>query len=371
MDPIPFLLPNLVKKESFLGYLSQIDHTRSYSNYGPLNTLFEDRTVNEIFDHVGAAVTVNNATSGLTLAIAHCKRPKARYALMPSFTFAATPLAAMWCGLEPYFVDLSEDDWCMSETLTEELLDKLGEQVAVVVPYAAFGTDMDLTYYEKLQAAGIPVVVDAAASLGTTGDNGQFGKGFSGLVVFSFHATKAFGIGEGGLVYSGNENMIRQIRQAGNFGFDAARESSIMGMNSKMSEYAAAVALATLDAFPEKKAVRQKLYNRYLRQFHRLRLFEKGWMVHRSRGIIPHQFLPLLCPEDKVNRDVVSSLAAHGIEVKTYFSPVCHRQKLFAGCPSTSLRVTEGISRRILSLPLWEEMAESDIDFITERIAEL
>jgi dTDP-4-amino-4,6-dideoxygalactose transaminase len=369
MDRIPFLLPNLVKKENFLHLFAQIENSRQFSNYGPLNSLFEDRVVNEIFDHIGAAVTVNNATSGLTLAISQCKRPKARYALMPSFTFAATPLAAIWCGLEPYFVDISEDDWCMNEQLVDELLEKLGEQVAVVVPYATFGTDMDLTYYQKLQDAGIPVVVDAAASFGTTGDNGQFGKGFTGLIVFSFHATKAFGIGEGGLVYSGNGQIIQQIRQAGNFGFSGARESAILGMNSKISEYTAAIALATLDIYQEKKAARQNIYHWYVNYGTRLGLFEKGWVLHKSRGVIPHQFFPVLCPEEETNQNVIASLAAHQIESRAYFSPACHQQKLFSRYSSTSLQVTDNISRRIVSLPLWEELQEHDVKLIVERVA--
>lgn len=370
MDKFPFLVPNLVKKESFQHLFSQIESTRRYSNYGPLNTLFEEKAVSEMFGHVGSAVTVNNATSGLMLAISQCKRPKARYALMPSFTFSATPLAALWCGLEPYFVDIAEDSWCMNERLVDDLLEKLGDQVAVVVPYATFGTNMDLAYYQKLQDAGVPVVVDAAASFGTTGDGGHFGKGFSGLIVFSFHATKAFGIGEGGLVYSGNGQTIEQIRQAGNFGFSGGRESIILGMNSKISEYTAAIALATLDVYQEKKAVRQTLYHWYVKYLTGLGLPDRGWIFHSCKGMIPHQFFPVLCPEEEVNLDIIASCADRGIELRTYFSPACHQQKLFASHPSTSLHVTDNISRRILSLPLWEEMTENDVKSIAERLAE-
>jgi dTDP-4-amino-4,6-dideoxygalactose transaminase len=289
---------------------------------------------------------------------------------MPSFTFAATPLAAMWCGLEPYFVDITEDNWCINEHQVDELLEKLGDQVAVVVPYATFGTNMDLTYYQKIQDAGIPVVVDAAASFGTIGDGGHFGKGFSGLIVFSFHATKAFGIGEGGLVYSGDQQIIHQIRQAGNFGFSGARESAILGMNSKISEYTAAIALATLDVFQEKTAVRQNLYHKYLYYFTDLGLIDKGWVVHKSSGSIPHQFFPVLCSKDEVNRNVVASLAARHIELRTYFSPACHQQKLFASLPSSPLQVTDNISRRILSFPLWEKMVEKDVKWVAERMIE-
>ena len=144
----------------------------------------------------------------------------------------------MWCGLEPYFVDIKDDDWCMNEELIKELLEKLGDEVALVMPYATFGTNLDLKFYQRVQDSGVPVVIDAA-SFGTSGVNGAFGKGFTGVVVFSFHATKPFGIGEGGLVYSADKSLISKIRQAGNFGFSENRETTLQGLNSKLSEYAA------------------------------------------------------------------------------------------------------------------------------------
>lgn len=371
MKSIPFLKPNLVKKEKYMELFSQIEESRKYTNYGPLNHQFEEKIIIEIFDEIGAAVTTNNATSGLMLAISQCKRPDARFALMPSFTFSATPLAAIWCGLEPYFIDISADDWCMDQRLVDDAIKRLGDQVAVVVPYATFGTAMDLTYYQKLQDSGIPVVVDAAASFGTTGADGAFGKGFSGLVVFSFHATKAFGIGEGGLVYSSNESLIEQIRRAGNFGFSTSRETTQLGMNSKISEYTAAIALATLDAYTDKKKDRQQLDQWYRKFFDEFSLNEKGWVTHKSIGSIASQFFSLLCPEEQDNKSIITRLATYQIEARSYFSPTCHQQIMFACYPSTTLQVTENLSRRIVSLPLWEEMKEYEVRYIMERINRL
>ncbi|CAM3181476.1 UDP-4-amino-4-deoxy-L-arabinose-oxoglutarateaminotransferase YvfE [Paenibacillus larvae subsp. larvae DSM 25719] len=211
MYEIPFLRPNLVKKERLLSYFEKIEASRIYSNYGPLNHLFETRVIAQMFGGIGSAVTVHNATLGLMLAISQSKRPRGKYAVMPSFTFAATPLAAEWCGLEPYFLDIEPDDWQMNRAQLEETVERLGEQIALVVPYATFGSAIDFSIYNKLLQEGIPVVIDAAASFGTTivEDAAQFGKGFGGAVVFSFHATKTFGVGEGGLVYSADQDLIQ------------------------------------------------------------------------------------------------------------------------------------------------------------------
>jgi dTDP-4-amino-4,6-dideoxygalactose transaminase len=361
MYKIPFLKPNLVKKEAYLEYLSQIDESRLYSNYGPLNGLFEHRVLKEYFRGEGALTTVSNATIGLMLAISQTKRPNGRYALMPSFTFPATPLAAMWCGLEPFFIDIRHDDWCMDETILTETLDRLGDQTACIVTYATFGTCLNLSRYEALHRSGTPVVIDAASSFGASSDGGYFGRGFSGPVVYSFHATKTFGIGEGGLVYSADHDLIRRLRQAGNFGFSSDRVSVTQGLNSKLSEYAAALALATLDAFHEKRKIRQRIYQWYMNQFQNADLFSQGWRPQATNGEIPRQTASFLCPGDRSNIDYVAKLANHQVESRTYFSPPCHRQPLFAAYPRSEMYVTDHVSGRIINLPTWEEMSEVDV----------
>jgi dTDP-4-amino-4,6-dideoxygalactose transaminase len=367
---IPFLRPKLVKQEEFLQYFLEIDKSRIYSNYGPINTRFESRVLNDYFDNIGAVTTVNNATIGLMLAISQCKRSKGKYALMPSFTFAATPLAAMWCGLEPYFIDICSDDWCINKELLNDLLKRLGDRIAVVIPYATFGTNLDLEYYRQIHESGIPVVVDAAASFGTTGEKGHFGKNFPGVVVFSFHATKSFGIGEGGLLYSGNIELIQKIRQSANFGFSIERESTLQGLNGKMSEYSAAIALSTLNVFPRKLKTRMKIHQWYLEQLNQKNLLKKGWLVQKTNGKIAYQFMPVLCPEGQSNIDFIQRLANQGIEARTYFSPACHQQSQFKSYPHTSLLVTENMSKRIISLPLWEEMDLNHVILVIEGVCD-
>ncbi|WP_240414502.1 DegT/DnrJ/EryC1/StrS family aminotransferase [Paenibacillus periandrae] len=366
MIKIPFLRPNLVKHDTLIPYLTEIESSRIYSNFGPLNTRFEHRVMDEYFDHLGAATTVNNATIGLILAISQSKRPKGKYVLMPSFTFAATPLAAIWCGLEPFFVDIDSDNWCMDEKKVSECLQILGDEVAAVLPYATFGTHMNLDFYRQIHESGIPVVVDAAASFGVTDSHNHFGKGFPGCVVYSFHATKSFGVGEGGLIYSANPELISRIRQAENFGFSTNRETTLLGLNGKISEYTAAIALSTLDIFDDKIKARQQIYTWYLEQLDQKDLFNKGWTVQKAVGEIPYQFMSMCCPDGLYNRDIIHSLASQNIEARTYFAPPCHQHPLLNGYPHTPLPVTEQISSRIVSLPLWEEMTNQDVHLVVE-----
>jgi dTDP-4-amino-4,6-dideoxygalactose transaminase len=369
MFEIPFLRPNLVKKERFISNFEKIEQTRIYSNYGPLNNLFEERVITQMFDGTGSAVTVQNATIGLMLSISQSKRPKGKYAVMPSFTFAATPLAAEWCGLQPYFLDIEPENWQMNREQLDQTVKLLGDEIAVIVPYATFGTAIELSVYNMLLQQGIPVVIDAASSFGTITpeEAAHFGKGFGGAVVFSFHATKSFGIGEGGLVYSMDQDLIKRIRQAGNFGFSSSRESVIQGLNSKMSEYTAAIALATLDQFKAVQENRRTIYEYYLQELLQADLLERGWSTQKKQGSVVDQFISILSPNSYSNREVVELLASNSIEARTYFSPACHQQKQFQSYPHSTLHVTEYIAKHIVSLPLWEELDE----IIVQRIVKI
>jgi hypothetical protein len=71
--------------------------------------------VAEYFRGLGAVSTLDNATTGLMLAIAFVKVPGRRYAVMPRLTFSATPLAPIWAGLEPYFVDVRMSDFAVDQ----------------------------------------------------------------------------------------------------------------------------------------------------------------------------------------------------------------------------------------------------------------
>jgi dTDP-4-amino-4,6-dideoxygalactose transaminase len=105
-----------------------------------------------------------------------------------------------------------------------------------IVPYATFGTDIDLDRYAWLaRRHGVGVVVDAAASLGTLDERGRGRTGAPFTLVYSMHATKTFSVG-GGLVYSGDGDRIDQLRAMVNFGFERGRVATLPGINAKMPE---------------------------------------------------------------------------------------------------------------------------------------
>jgi dTDP-4-amino-4,6-dideoxygalactose transaminase len=369
MEKIPFLRPKLVEHEAYAHHLEAMDRVRHYTNFGPLNSRFEREVVDGWMGGIGEATTVCNATLGLMLAISEMKRP-GKYAVMPSFTFAATPLAAQWCGLEPYFVDVDPHEWVVDHPKLQSILKRHGDDIAVVVPYATCGTHMDLEPYEEMMRSGLPVVVDAAPCFGTSLHGEQFGKGFSGSIVFSFHATKAFPVGEGGMVYSADTDLIKRLRLASNYCFDGGRESTGLGLNAKLSELGAAVALATLERFPGAVERRKRTYATYVQLLTEAGVLNAGWRLQAVQGEAAYQWLPLLAPDVAARERLMNAAVDHGVELRRYFVPPCHVHKQFAGAPRGDMTVTDQLGDRVVSLPLWDEIDEESLERVVAVVTE-
>jgi dTDP-4-amino-4,6-dideoxygalactose transaminase len=350
--------------------LAGIEESGLYSNYGPVNTRLEQAFVAEMFGGVGACVTVCNATIGLMLALRHAarRRPGSRnFAVMPSFTFAAMGHAAIWAGLTPLLIDVDRHSWMPSADAEDQALRRYGDEVAVLFPYATFGNTLDLERYTRMQRLhGVPVVVDAAASLGSVMADGRaFATGFTGTVVFSMHVTKAFATGEGGLIYSADEATIAALRCMGNYGFGAPRSATMPGLNAKLSEVAALLGLTKLAEYGDVVAHRAALAARYR---HRLRGWELQVLHGRQHAF---QFMPVLLPPSAAHwrSEIIATLAAEGIGAGAYFSPHIAQQPYFAAnSVAEKLTTTERIARRIISLPMADTMTEADVDAICDSL---
>ena len=366
---IPFLKPHLVELPAYESLIRSIEQSHIYSNFGPLNTRFETELLGRFFTGAGALSTVNNATIGLMVALRLHGLAGRRHVIMPSYTFVATPLAAMWAGFTPYFVDVAPDDWALDHDKVTAALQALDGDVAAVMPYATFGNNIDLAFYADLERQGIPVVVDAAASLGCFDGNANFGTGFPGLVVYSLHATKSFPVGEGGVIYSARADLIARLRGMLNFGFDQNRVSAEMGLNGKLPELLAAVGIATLQAFDAGAMKSRAAAARYIAAFGGPDFARRGWQTQRLRGDVLRPFFPILTPPDRPASGVLQHLEAHGIQTRAYFNPACHQQPAFRDCPHGDLTQTEAMAPRSLCLPQWNALPQEDIDRIIDLLA--
>jgi dTDP-4-amino-4,6-dideoxygalactose transaminase len=364
---IPLVRPSPPQLSRAVMELQALEQSGIFSNYGPVNTRFEEETLDRFFGGEGACTTVCNATIGLMLAIKDAvgEQPAGKFALMPCFTFAATAHAALWCGLTPLLCDIHPTNWAADPAAEAELLERYAGKIAVVIPYATFGYPIDLEHYKRLAAQlGVPVVVDAAASLGTFDEQGRgFGSGFAGSVVYSMHATKSFAVGEAGLIYSADRDRIAKLRAMSNFGFGEPRTATMAGLNGKLSEVSALLGQLRLADYDLVIAHRGALHDRYRNALPELQFQLK------APGTQAHQFVTALLPSGLGDRRTAirEELAGQGIGTGTYFSPHLMEQPYFQKvCVAGPLPVCDDVSARMMSLPLFDTMTEREVDQVTE-----
>src|SRR5947209_2155589 len=213
-------------------YLGQIDANAWYSNHGPLATALQSR----LAGHWGVAGTevalVANATAGLTLALQASGAPPGSTCLLPSWTFVASAGAVTAAGLQPHFVDVCAGTWAPDPSELRLLARR--HHPGAILLVAPFGAPIELAAWDRLHAeTGIPVVVDAAAAFDTMRHGGPMPPGACPVVV-SLHATKVFGIGEGGAVIARDPDLMRRIRALSQFGFAGSRAAQLPGVNAKI-----------------------------------------------------------------------------------------------------------------------------------------
>jgi dTDP-4-amino-4,6-dideoxygalactose transaminase len=352
--------------------LEAIEESGIYSNFGPVNTRLELALTEKVFAGTGSCVTVCNATIGLMLAISDAKVAGSarRYALMPSFTFAATAHAAIWAGLTPLLCDIDAQTWSASPAAEDELLNRYAGQIACIVPYASFGNCLDLERYTALaRAHNVGVVVDAASSLGSLDEGGHaFGAGFAHAVVFSMHATKAYATAEGGVIHCGDIDRISRLRTMANFGFGDPRSATMAGLNGKLSEVGALVAEARLEGF-------EVIIDHRLRLVESYRALLPGLVFQVTSGSRQaHQFMPVVLPTGWADRRaaVMVGLERTGIGARTYFSPHLAQQPYFAAnSVAGDLAVTDDLAARVMSLPLADDMTTDEVAYVCRALTEV
>jgi dTDP-4-amino-4,6-dideoxygalactose transaminase len=282
--------------------------------------------------------TIANATLGLQAVLSNIEVEKSSIVEVPSFTFTASPASILSSERELLFIDVDEDLRCIPTTKAELIMD--------VLPFGA--PPRFPQWYKGLKH----VLIDGAASfdsLQKIGLNPLFDDNIS--IVLSLHSTKLVGGGEGGVIISKNTELISRIKKWQNFGLDpinsSTRISSFAGTNAKMSEYACAVALASLDKWPETRAEYLKISdkaNRIANEF--------GVRVHpaMAQGFATPNWLVITESKQKIE-SVQRAFTRFGFETKKWWGEGCHRMPAYASCKREKLEITERLSGQYLGLP--------------------
>lgn len=335
---INLLVPDMPTADDLLPYLRRIDAARIYVNNGNLVKELQSRLEAMTGAHVAI---VSNGTVALELALkAACPNMEWPFSVIaPALTFSATGLAAQNSRFNVHLVDVDKDTWQMihyPKALTTK-------EECAFMPVATFGTPVPV---EQWEGCHLPVVIDAAGAFAFQ----EVSRDTNIATCFSLHATKFVGCGEGGFVASANKALIERVREMAAFGEG--------GTNAKMSEYHAAVALASLDAIPDKMmrtAWRTRWYEKH-------GVIDAGLDLHgESAGTIMNVLLPIHAAE------VIPQMLAAGIETKQWYRPYLDERAEFA-VPRGRFPVTDHLREHLLGIPFHNFMIEADVAHVCSTL---
>ncbi len=275
---------------------------------------------------------------------------RGKYVLVSNFTFPATLDAIILAGGIPIVCDIDPVTLVMDTNNVEKLINNSKHEIVAAVPTRVFGFVTDLSELVSVcNDRGVEVVVDAAASLPSRNGSWKFEKQ-ARFEVFSLHATKVFGIGEGGLVV-GDADSIEKVRQASNFGF--VNDGTVHfrdGLNAKADEFTASRALARERVYLDDVEKRRKFVKMYKDVFSGN---PKTKMLDEGLDAIYSYFPIIFEHEDQLLK--FQKIIAPFIMSRRYYFPTikCGYTGDAKVVFEENLQNSESIAKRILCLPVY------------------
>ena len=335
------------KSSSFSSRLEKIWASGVFSNFGPQVRELESRLATRLNVAPEQVVVLSNATMAIAGLVAISEKSRWR---VPSWTFVATALAVLQTGKTLQFADVGPDNHMLPP------VESSGLGTITTLPFGV-GIPNGI-----ISPTNFPEIIDAAASLASVTD-------LSGLpthssVVFSLHATKYLGSGEGGVAVAGNSETAQTLRSWANFGFSGNRESLLVGTNAKMSEVQAAIAHACLDQEEDERDDWIQLRGNSTEVAVALSIDIPFLSAH---SIAPYWVVRF---QSQRERDSVEAVLREArIESRRWWGSGCHSMPALKRFPRESdLKNTEWLAQTTLGLPYFRGMERSDFSNIGEQV---
>lgn len=283
------------------------------------------------------------------------------------FTFASTTHAIVRNGLVPVFCDINDKDYTIDITKIEYLIN---DRTCAIVPVHVYGNICNNVAIEDIaRRHGLKVIYDAAHAFGVT-VNGNNVANMGNASMFSFHATKVFNSIEGGAVCFKDDKLVQVLNDLKNFGIRGPEECAYIGGNAKMNEFQAAMGICNLRHLHEEIAKRKKVVERYRERLSQ----EKGIKIcAEQEGVVSnYSYFPVVFDGYKYSRnEIFDVLKQNDIIARKYFYPLtnsfsCYKYYPTAGAEKTPM--ARYISERVLTLPLYADLALEDVDRICDII---
>jgi dTDP-4-amino-4,6-dideoxygalactose transaminase len=359
---LPIVSPEGLPGEEFLRDVKKILGSRQLTNAALVR---EFETAAAAYLDVPHCVAVSSCTAGMVLTLRALGLQGE--VILPSFTFHATAHSVVWNSLKPVFADCDPGTFCIDPEAVRNLLTPW---TTAILGVHIFGSPAHVTELEDIAASEkVHLVFDAAHAFGSKAKGRHVGN-FGTAEIFSFSPTKLLVAGEGGLIATRDATLARRLRAARNYGDAGNYDPDLLGLNARMSEFHAALALRGLGGLDARVEKRNQMRHHYLRRLEQVPGLRLQQIRPGNRGASKDLAVLIDETEFGCSREwLFDALQKENIEVRRYFWPPVHRQKLFRNLwDGQPLPVTERIADRVLNLPIYSSLREEDIDKVCDAV---
>ena len=314
--------------------------------------------------YCGAAhgIGVNSGTSALHLALlAAGVGPGDEVVTVPN-TFVATVAAIRYTGARAVYVDVDPVTYTMDPEKLEAVITK---RTRAVIPVHLYGQPADMDpILEIARRKRLTVIEDAAQAHGARYRGRPVGS-LGDLACFSFYPGKNLGAyGEGGLVATSNEELAKKIRMLRDWGQDRKYNHVLEGFNYRLEGIQGAVLRTKLPHLERWTEARRSHARRYAELLADTAL---GLPAERAESRHVFHVYAVRTPEREA---VMKALAEQGIQTGIHYPIPCHLQPAYqdGAYPRGSFPVAERAANEVMSLPMFPELADEQLQMVAEAI---
>ena len=318
------------------------------------------------FCEVEYAISTNNGTTALHLALVALDLKPGDEVIIPTVTYIATANAVRYCGATPVLVDVCADTMNIDPDLIEQ---KITSKTRGIIPVHLYGHPVDMrTVNDIADKYGLWVVEDAAEAHGAEVCGKKVGS-LGTCAAFSFFGNKIITTGEGGMVTTNDTKLAKKLRLYRGQGMDLDRRYwfPVVGYNYRMTNIQAAIGLAQMEGVETALSDRYQLALWYEEALRNL----KEWMIlptqkHAWAKQVYWMYNIFLREGDESwRREVMRSLDDMGIETRPVFYPM---HVLPPYKEDKSYPVADLWTKRGINLPTHQSMTKNDVDRIAKSL---
>ena len=342
------LTPDL---STLTNYLTQVNDSGWYTNFGPLHELLTQRL--EQYFGVKNLLLVSNGTLAIQVA---CKALNINSAITTPFSFVATTSSLLWQGIETAFCDIDAESYNLCPQSLDKALSQ-DEHYEGIVATHVYGNPCDVASLEKVaDKYNKKIVYDAAHAFGVK-VGGESVLNFGDASTLSFHATKVFHTIEGGAIVFKHKADYEKAKQLINFGIQADGSLGEAGINAKLNEYQCAVGLTLLDQMESVIRHRASLFNHYrteLKSITEIKL--PDWHLDANFN---GAYMPIYISDIDRQESIITALKNNNIQCRRYFTPsldIAYSQQKSFGCGNS-----QSIAGGVICLPLHNFMSIDNV----------